>query len=240
MTNEEFSNAFDTLLSSHATDAMYGEGSSLRDITLDEYEKSLYLTRAQEEIVTSLYNGKNALGDAFESSEEMRRYLSNLVKEDTEEPIKTSDGKPLGLEGNSKFFTLPEDLWFITYESVATDGTGCAKRANMRVYPVKQDEYQVIRDNPFRGANSRRALRLDLSDGVVEIICKFNVTKYYVRYIRKIKPIILIDLPNGLSINNESKEAPCELHESIHSRILERAVSLAIQSKSYTQRATTT
>ena len=54
MTNEEFSNAFDTLLSSHATDAMYGEGVSIRDIVLDEYEKSLYLTRAQEEIVSSL------------------------------------------------------------------------------------------------------------------------------------------------------------------------------------------
>lgn len=240
MTNEEFSNAFDTLLSSHATDAMYGEGVSIRDIVLDEYEKSLYLTRAQEEIVSSLYDGKNALGDAFESSEEMRRYLSNLVEEATEDPIKTSDGKPLGLESNSKFFTLPEDLWFITYEAVSTDGTGCAKKASMRVYPVKQDEYQVIRDNPFRGTNNRRALRLDLSDGVVEIICKFNVTKYYVRYVRKLKPIILVDLPNGLSINKESIETPCELHESLHSRILERAVTLAIQSKSYTQRTTTT
>lgn len=239
MTNEEFSNAFDTLLNSYSTDAMYGEGSSVRDIALDEYEKSLYLTQAQEEIVTSLYNGKNALGESFESSEEIRRYLSNLVEETTEDPITTSDGKPLGLESNSKFFTLPEDLWFITYESVATDGTGCAKKANMRVYPVKQDEYQVIRDNPFRGANSRRALRLDLSDGVVEIICKFNVTKYYVRYIRKIKPIVLVDLPDGLSINKESKETPCELHDSLHSRILERAVSLAVQSKSYTQRTTT-
>ena len=103
----------------------------------------------------------------------------------------------------------------------------------MKVYPVRQDEYQVIRDNPFRGANDRRALRLDLSEGNVEIICKYLVSVYYIRYIKKVSPIILIDLSDGLSIEGQSKAKDCILHEALHQKILDRAVQLALQSKGY-------
>lgn len=182
MTIDEFSNSFDTLLNSYALISNFGEETSKQTITLDEYEKSVFLTKAQEEIVLSLYNGKNPYGEAFEGTEELRRYLSNLITEKYLKPITNISGIPLGLESKSKFFTLPEDLWFITLESVVVDNSKCGAETIMKVYPVKQDEYQVIRDNPFRGANDRRALRLDLSEGNVEIICKYMITIYYIRY----------------------------------------------------------
>lgn len=180
MTIDEFSNSFDTLLNSYALISNFGEETSKQTITLDEYEKSVLLTKAQEEIVLSLYNGKNPYGEAFEGTEELRRYLSNLITEKYLKPITNTSGTPLGLESKSKFFTLPEDLWFITLESVVVDNSKCGAETIMKVYPVKQDEYQVIRDNPFRGANDRRALRLDLSEGNVEIICKYMITIYYI------------------------------------------------------------
>lgn len=245
MTTEEFSNAFDTLLSSHTINATFGEGFSKGEVVLDEYEKSLFLTKAQEYLVISLYNGKNSSGDSFESTEELRRYLANIVAEATLSPDTTSDMKPIGIESRSRFFTLPTDLWFITYESVSTEGTGCSKKDNMRVYPVRQDEYQIIKDNPFRGVNSRRALRLDLADGVVEIISNLNVSKYYIRYIKKLTPIILTDLPEGLTIGNDTintiegnKETNCMLHEALHQKILELAVRMALQSRGYTAQKT--
>jgi hypothetical protein len=68
MTTQEFSNAFDTLLNSYDTQSQFGEQASKREIVLDEYEKSLYLTKAQEEIIKDLYSGKYS-GDSFESSE---------------------------------------------------------------------------------------------------------------------------------------------------------------------------
>ena len=105
----------------------------------------------------------------------------------------------------------------------------------MEVVPVRQDEYHRLKKNPFRGANNRRSLRLDLSDGVVEIVSKFTVTAYYLRYLRRIKPIVLEDMPNGLTINGVGTQSECELHESLHQRILERAVGLALQSKGYTR-----
>lgn len=233
MTIDEFSNSFDTLLSSYAPIFNFGEEASKQTITLDEYEKSVFLTKAQEEIVLSLYNGKNPYGEAFEGTEELRRYLSNLITEKYLKPITNTSGTPLGLESKSKFFTLPEDLWFITLESVVVDNSKCDAETIMKVYPVKQDEYQVIRDNPFRGANDRRALRLDLSEGNVEIICKYMITIYYIRYIKKIPPIILEDLPNDLTIEGKSEASNCILHEALHQKILDRAVQLALQSRGY-------
>ena len=240
MTTEEFSNAFDTLLSSHFRTASFGEDSFKGEVVLDEYEKSLFLTKAQEYLVISLYNGKNPSGDSFESTEELRRYLANVIREATLNPDTTSSGMPIGIESRSRFFTLPSDLWFITYESVATEGTGCSKKENMRVFPVRQDEYQVIKDNPFRGPNNRRALRLDLADGVIEIISNLNVSQYYVRYIKKLSPIILTDLPNDVTIGKDTvntisgnTETNCELHEALHQKILELAVNMALQSRGY-------
>lgn len=233
MTVKEFSDGFDTLISSYSNRANFGEEISRRDIAFDEYEKSQFLTIAQEELVVSLYTGRNQQGDSFESTEELRRYLSNLVMEKNLKPITNTSGKPIGLSSTSKFFTLPIDVWFLTYETVSISNGKCESKTSMKVYPVKQDEYQNIKDNPFRGANDRRALRLDLSEGNVEIICKYTVTDYYIRFIKKLSPIILEDLPNDLSINGINKATECELHEALHQKILERAVMLALQSKGY-------
>lgn len=233
MTREEFSNGFDTMLNSYSASANFGEESTKQSIALDEYEKSLLLTKAQNELVVNLYNGRNPYGESFESTEELRRYLSNLVVEKYLKPITNTSGTPLGITSTSSFFTLPEDLWFITLESVILDNGKCRGETYMNVYPTKQDEYLNIKDNPFRGANDRRALRLDLSEGNVEIICKYLIAVYYIRYIKKVPPIILTDLPEGLTIEKESKASDCILHEAFHQKILDRAVQLALQSKGY-------
>lgn len=233
MNKEEFSNGFDTMLNSYSASAKFGEESTKQSIVLDEYEKSLFLTKAQEEIVTSLYSGKNPYGDSFESTEEMRRYLSNLVAEKYLKPITNTSGTPLGLSSSSTFFTLPDDLWFITLESVKFYSDKCKQETYIKVYPTKQDEYLNIKNNPFRGANDRRALRLDLSEGNVEIICKYLISTYYIRYIKKVPPIILEDLPDNLTIEGKREASNCILHEALHQKILDRAVQMALQSKGY-------
>ena len=233
MEREEFSNGFDVLVNSYKRFKDFDKQEILDSIEFNEYEKSLFLTKAQEELVTSLYNGKNPYEDSFESTEEIRRYLSNLIAEKYLKPITNTSGTPLGITSTSTFFTLPEDLWFITLESVITSNSKCRNEVYIKVYPTKQDEYLSIKDNPFRGANDRRALRLDLSEGNVEIICKYMIDAYYVRYIKKVPPIILEDLPNELTIEGKNKASDCILHEALHQKILERAVQIALQSKGY-------
>ena len=228
MTTEEFSNEFDTLLNSYSTIEAFGKTPST--VELDEYEKSVFLTNAQEEIVIGMYNGKNPFRDSFERTEEIRRYLSDLIKTYT-----TTDKKVgyTGLSKSSVFFELPDDLWFITYESVnlKDDGLGCMSGEDISVIPITQDEYHRIRKNPFRGTNERRALRLDLSGKVVEIVSKYNVESYLVRYLSRPAPIILTNLTDNLSINGTSAKTECELNPVIHRAILERAVKLAIISR---------
>lgn len=231
----EFSDAFDTLVSSYMRFKDFDNKENLDSVEFNEYEKSLYLTKSQEELVTSLYNGRNTFGGSFESSEETRRYLSNIVKEASLQPISNSNGLIIGIGSNSKFFTLPDDCWYITYENVTVDGLNCDSLNPMDVYPVTQDDYNKTKRNPFRGANDRRALRLDLSDGVVEIVCKYEVTSYYARYLRRPNPIVLKDMPNDLTIEGVGKKSECELHEALHQRILERAVAEAVQSKASRQ-----
>lgn len=228
MTTEEFSNEFDTLLNSYSTIEAFGKTPST--VELDEYEKSVFLTNAQEEIVIGMYNGKNPFRDSFERTEEIRRYLSDLIKTYT-----TTDKKVgyTGLSKSSVFFELPDDLWFITYEAVnlKDDGLGCMSGEDISVIPITQDEYHRIRKNPFRGTNERRALRLDLSGKVVEIVSKYNVESYLVRYLSRPAPIILTNLTDNLSINGISVKTECELNPVIHRAILERAVKLAIISR---------
>lgn len=222
MTTEEFSNEFDTLLNSYS-----GENS----IELDEYEKSVFLTKAQEEIVVDMYNGKNPFGDSFEKTEEIRRYLSDLITTyKTTEKVENH----IGLSDSSVFFSLPDDLWFITYESVnlVDSKLGCMSGENVPVIPITQDDYHRIRKNPFRGANKRRVLRFDLKDGGVEIISEYNVDSYLVRYLSKPTPIILTDLPENLSINKISTRTDCMLNPVLHRAILERAIQLALLSRS--------
>ena len=237
MTREEFSNSFDTQLNSFAHVAQFGNAHAAVDIVLNEHEKSLFLTQAQEEEVLSLYTGKNAAGEGFEQTEEIRRYLSTLIKEAELSPLEASEAHddepavvlPKGMETYSKFFKLPTDLWFITYEAALLTNDSCNNKLD--VYPVRQDEYHKLSKNPFRGANDRRALRLDLSEGNVEIISTKGITSYYVRYLRKLNPIVLIDFGSEISVNGVSQATDCELPDFLHQRILERAVMLALRAK---------
>lgn len=232
MTTLEFSNEFDVLINAYAyaNNNAFGDSYDKNNLAFDEYEKSIFLTKAQEEIIIDLYNGKNPFGDSFEKTEEIRRYLSDLIKTYT-----TTDRKVgyTGLSKSSVFFELPDDLWFITYESVnlKDDRLGCMSGEDISVIPITQDEYHRIGKNPFRGANERKALRLDLSNKVVEIVSKYNVESYLVRYLSRPVPIILTNLADDLSINDISIKTECELNPVIHRAILERAVKLAIISK---------
>ena len=201
----------------------------------NEEEKSVFLTKSQEQLCLSLYSGRNAYGGSFDSTEEMKRALTNIIGEAERTPVATD--VPIATSSQSTFFELPEKLWFITYESVSTADGKCSN-SSLEVTPIRQDEYHRLKKNPFRGANSRRALRLDSFNGIVEIISTYTIKKYYIKYLRRPYPIILEEFPD-FSINGENKplwenkglesNEVCELDESLHQVILENAVRMALE-----------
>lgn len=57
MTTQEFSNTFDTLLNSYRDIKDFGKTHSAYSLELNEYEKSVLLTQAQDLIVKSYFDG---------------------------------------------------------------------------------------------------------------------------------------------------------------------------------------
>lgn len=81
MTNSEFSDTFTTLLNSYNTQAQFGEQASKREIVLDEYEKSVLLTQAQDIIIKSYFDGSlNQQGQGFDDSTRRQMDFSSLIK----------------------------------------------------------------------------------------------------------------------------------------------------------------
>ena len=226
MTTEEFSNEFDILINSYNTTEL---GQVQGRLEFDEYEKSIFLTKAQEELVISLYDGRNSSGESFENTEEARRSLSSLVKTYITTTQLTGN---TGLSTYSKFYSLPIDLWYITYETITIDdSSSCLNNQELIVTPVTQDAYYKQNKNPFKRANNRRALRLDAGDNIAEIISKYTISKYLVRYLSEPSPIITASLTDNLSINGVAVKSECKLNPVIHRTILERAVKMAFLSR---------
>lgn len=238
MTIAEFSNAFDTLLNSYKYKSEFGEGPSIIDIALDEFEKSQFLTLAQEMVITNLYSGVTLNG--FEATEQNRRYLDSLVTYANISLTKSGEGaeaKYLPQEG-LKYYqvdlsSLDNELMFITYEATSfSDATlGCGANKTVQVIPIRQDELTKVVKNPFRGPNTSRVLRVDVGPRKIELISKYTLGTYYLGYISKPTPIILVDLEEDLTINGESQAMECQLDSSLHNAILQMAVELAINSK---------
>ena len=222
MTIQEFSTEFDVLYNNVASNKAPG---------LNEYEKSVFLTKAQEEVIVNLYNGKNPYGDSFESTEEMRRYLESLVKTKVYSTGEQVNGT--GVSVGSVFYQLPEDVAFITMEQITyeDEDLGCYNGSTATVYPVTQDEYSRIKNNPFRGPTRYKAIRLDTGNNTVELVSKYKVGEYLLKYLSRPEPIILEDLsPNDLTIEGRWEPSECKLNPILHNTILERAVQMALQS----------
>lgn len=80
MNIQEFSNTFDTLLNSYNNQAAFGEGSSRADIALDEYEKSVLLTHAQDIVVKQYFDRTlNQQGQGFDDSVRRQIDFSALI-----------------------------------------------------------------------------------------------------------------------------------------------------------------
>lgn len=234
MTTKEFSDAFDALLNGYSTQTGFGDSASIGGMVLDEYEKSLFLTQAQEQLVVELYTGRNDKTSSFEKTEELRSNLKGLIRTAT---LTESEEDYKGISKYSKFFVLPKDVLFITYESatLADESAGCKNGSEIPITPVTQDEFHRVMNNPFRKASNRKALRLDNGLDVAEIVSKYDIKDYTIRYLSKPTPIVLGNFADGLidgvSIDGVNEITECKLDSAMHRNILERAVALAIASR---------
>lgn len=225
MTALEFSDEFDILYNNIKSQSAPG---------LDAYEKSVFLSLAQEEIVEKAYKGQNLQNESFEETEFQRRVLDKLIKHEVlTVPVDLPTKK---LNTNSVFFELPADVLYITFEEVNVTKQDCPA-ISLSVIPMRQDEYMAQIDNPFRAPKvskrSSNAWRLDYTNNnkqVAEIVIPSDTTvqDYTVRYIKRPLPIIVDNIaPLGVTVQGLSTVTQCELNPMVHRHILNRAVELA-------------
>ena len=231
MTTQEFSDSFDVLLNSYRDIKQFGETDSLVSLELDEYEKSVFLTLAQEELVENIYNGNGSML-GFEKTEEARRNLSNLVVTTTLPLTPSGAG---GIWATSQVATLPDNLLYLVYETTTLNYVkpNCGTdQCIAHVKPVSHDDLYRIMRNPFKKESTDRTLRLDIVGTQVELIAEFPILSYKIRYVREPQPIILADLTSsGLNINGVSTVSECELFDFLHKFILNLAVQKAYSTR---------
>lgn len=219
MDHTEFSNGFDVLYNNIMSNAAPG---------INEYEKSVLLTKAQDEVLKNYFNPKgNKYQEGFDGSAKRQIDFSGLisVKEGT-----LLNGQA-GFDLRAKIYRMPEDVFLIINETLTTD-TGVKQ-----VVPISFDEYSRLMSKPYKEPLKYQAWRL-VTEGsgsdniIVELIPHSGetVSKYTIRYVRRPKPIVLVDLASeygDVSINGVSTISECELNPLIHEEILQRAVELA-------------
>lgn len=108
MTNQEFSDQFDTLLNSYANQAQFGEQAAKNEIVLDEYEKSVLLTNAQDIVVKSYFDRRhNSEGDGFDDSTRRQVDFSSLIKVATLEQAVYGEGESPAFDDRGIMYKMP-------------------------------------------------------------------------------------------------------------------------------------
>jgi hypothetical protein len=228
MTNTEFSIEFDVLYNNIMSNQAPG---------LDEYEKSVFLTKAQDEILKSYFiNIKNKSLAGFDGNEKRQIDFSSII-------YKSVNTNPISKEEDQCQFELPKNAMFILNEYL---NYGDTKLKSLVVIPITYTDLDTYLAKPYPYPPKNQAWRIienqDNNSCIARIfyapLKKDLIKSYIVRYIKRPYPIILTTLENGLSIEGETmigdyNGSPCQLDINLHSEILQRAVELA--KASYTE-----
>ena len=257
MTTQEFSNTFDTLLNSYNSQGMFGEQASKGEIVLDEYEKSVLLTQAQDIILKQYFEGIGVNG-GFDDSSRRQVDFSNLitVEEITKEenPVLTPYDErsliyktPATVTGKAKVLYILNEKIVVSTTSgqpaVTTKRQYVVVPINYKEYdrqmskayaqPLKKQAWRLFQDNGSSGNST-----IDLYSEIIPVensIASGETPKYKIRYIRRPQPIILtnLDFTNqaDLEIDGIKTVSECELNPIVHMDILNKAVELAYSTR---------
>ena len=229
MTTQEFSNEFDVLYNNIMSNQAPG---------LDEYEKSVFLTKAQLEILKNYFNPKgNKYGQGFDENPKRQVDFSTLIT--VAKPSQyTPDGSYVKFDDRSQLYKMPQDILLMLNETGINTVDGVKRLIS--IIPMNYEEYARLMSKPWKQPLKNQGWRLFQSTGGVdfisEVVIKYNssLTDYKIRYVKRPKPIILANLADeysNVSIEGINTITECELDPILHPEILQRAVELGQRSE---------
>ena len=225
MTIQEFSNEFDVLYNNIMSNQAPG---------LDEYEKSVFLTKAQLEILKNYFNPKgNKYGQGFDENAKRQIDFSTLIT--VAKPSQyTPEGGYVKFDDRSQLYKMPQDILLMLNETGINTVDGVKRLIS--IIPMNYEEYARLMSKPYKQPLKNQGWRLFQSTGGVdfisEVVIKYNssLADYKIRYVKRPKPIILANLADeysNVSIEGLNTITECELDPILHPEILQRAVELA-------------
>ena len=225
MTTQEFSNEFDVLYNNIMSNKAPG---------LDEYEKSVFLTKAQLEILKNYFNPKgNKYGQGFDENAKRQIDFSTLIT--VAKPSQyTPTGDYVKFDDRSQLYKMPQNILLMLNETGINTVDGVNRLIS--IIPMNYEEYARLMSKPWKQPLKNQGWRLFQSTGGVDFIseivikCNSSLADYKIRYVKRPKPIILANLADeysNVSIEGITTITECELDPIIHSEILQRAVELA-------------
>ena len=247
MTTQEFSASFDTILNSYVSKYKnFGDTTSPFSLELDEYEKSVFLTLAQDIVVYSYFDiSPDGTSSGFDTSERRQIDFSYLIK--VAHILPGTYNQITKYADSSYLVEMPNDILRVLNEKV----TDSADNTYV-IIPINYREYDRICSKPYAKPYKRQAWRLFQANSSGNTIDRYSelllpnsntITDYTIRYVRKPGPIILTDLTatnfnfgSELSIGGKKQVSECELDSTIHTDILYKAVELALARYSPSQR----
>lgn len=243
MTTNEFSDTFDTLLNSYSIQASFGEGSSKQDITLDEYEKSVFLTQAQDIVVKSYFDRTlNQQGQGFDDSPRRQMDYSSLI---TVNYAKKADNNDAAYDSRGMLYQCPDNVLFVLNEKLEVF-TGDKLKSVSVVVPINYKEYDREMSKAYTQPLKKQCWRLFQTEGSsVDVLSEIipiegtisneDTVKYKIRYVRRPRPIVLQDFSQDtvdhVNIDGVSVKTECELNPMVHMDILNKAIELALISR---------
>ena len=221
---------------SYKFDIYYNSITSNQAPGLSEYEKSVFLTKAQDEILKNYFNPKgNKYQEGFDGSEK-RQIDFSVITVKWAAPSITNSGLFDERENGVYNVTIPDNIMMIINERI--EATRGGKDINLVVVPISYDEYDRLMSKPYKRPLKNQAWRVithDDNHNKADLILgpSDELSQYIIRYIRQPKPIIVGDTDeltiNGYTYGNSSSSETqgCELDPILHEEILQRAVELA-------------
>lgn len=225
MTTQEFSTEFDVLYNNIASNGAPG---------INEYEKSVFLTKAQNELIKAYFlKVSNKLQSGYDDNALQQTNFSNLIVLKTYQNNDLEEAKYSSI-ANSKSVVMPKNSLFILNEQLLVTDTN-NKNKTLIVVPINGDAYSRLLSKPFKRPLKNQAWRLDVNmestedEQYADLIPTAGTTikGYQIRYVKKPTPIILTKLEDGITIDGESEEMTCKLNPILHPEVLQRAIELA-------------
>lgn len=191
---------------------------------INDYEISVYLTKAVKELVQTYYTGQ-ADGNSVDSTEELRELLAFYTKEKNISDLTITNSRFTFVES---IVPLDNTIWYILSEFVQVNDNW------IKVSPIPYGMLHAMLNNPFRQPNAYKAYRTEINGTTgVEFRVYTNETPsiYSINYIETPEPIIIDNLNNtlpGLQIDGKySVNIPQYPNTWMWTLIVNRAVELA-------------